>query len=106
MANIWGTCGDTVTTTLSSQLDDLTYNMRDVDCRLNYLDGTLGKITARIEDHNIYGVSINQEIKELNDKNDILENEVKELKKIIARLNTRVNNLIAEKQINDYNKKE
>ena len=100
MANIWDS--GAITTTL---LTDLTYNMTNLDGRIDYLDHAIGEITATISSSNECGVSLTQEMEEVKNKNIILENDVIELKKIIARLNTRVNNLIAEKQINDYIKK-
>lgn len=45
------------------------------------------------------------QINSLKDKNEKLQNEVKELRKIVANLNTRVNNLIAEKQLKEFYEK-
>lgn len=44
---------------------------------------------------------LKKEIEELKSENTFLKDEIKKFKKCLAYLNTRVNNLIAEKQLNN-----
>lgn len=46
--------------------------------------------------------SIKAQMNDVNDDIVLLRNEIQDLKKIIARLSTRVNALIAEKQVKEY----
>lgn len=67
----------------------------------------IDKINCKVDYEHFDELSWSTEcqINNLKDKNEFLQNEVKELRKIIARLNTRVNNLIAEKQLKEFYEK-
>lgn len=75
----------------------LDYDIREkidkIDCKIDF------------EQFNNFSLYFESQLNELNKENELLQNEVKELRKIVANLNTRVNNLIAEKQLKEFYEK-
>lgn len=67
----------------------------------------IDKIDCKVDlgEFDEFSWSVNCGLAENKTNINFLQNEIKELKKIVANLNTRVNNLIAEKQLKEFYEK-
>ena len=74
----------------------------DRKASISQVDNIENSLTEKIENLVEIFEYLNQEYQETKNK---LEKEIKELRSTIAKLNTRVNNLIAEKQLKEFYEK-